>query len=117
MVLLTAIISLYLFRGYATFIRAEKKAGDYLRLAIFAEQKIWDMEVNPGDYSSDDGGKKQGQDDDFSWSLDLQDVENDEQRVNPDFSGLQRAVLRLGAKKRKNISLDMVVYLLPNSRP
>jgi len=43
--LLVSIISLFLFRGYSTFIKAGRKNSNCLKLILIAEEKIWDLEL------------------------------------------------------------------------
>lgn len=44
-VLITSIISVFLFRGYRIFIDAQKKSSGYLQLALESEKAFWELEA------------------------------------------------------------------------
>jgi len=42
-VLITAVISVFLFRGYNVFINAQRKSSAYLELTLESEKQLWEL--------------------------------------------------------------------------
>ena len=102
--LLVSIISLFLFRGYSLFIKAEKKGMNYLRLLLLGQEKIWDLQVKEKRFEISDSMEKEGSFTLplFKWNLNLEDTY---------FSNLKKCTLKIKSEKDKQKPLDLVIYL------
>ncbi|UCC95463.1 MAG: hypothetical protein JSW40_01615 [Candidatus Omnitrophota bacterium] len=101
-VLIVSIASLFLFRGYAIFLKVGKKSLDYLKLIVRTEEKMWDLHAKErnGEITADmdTEGEFDAQ---LGWHLSLEDVED---------SNLKIGTLK-ATHSEKGVSFDTIIYL------
>jgi hypothetical protein len=99
-VLLVAIISVFLFRGYRIFIEANQRSRQYLHSSLLLEEKLWALEVDPSGLEPGHGLFSAGR---GSWSLELAPLDQ-----------ANLAQVRLGVagpRPTDRLFLDRVFYL------
>lgn len=103
-VLLMSVISLFLFRGFAVFLKAGRKSGEYLKLSSLLEEKIWELEklsANAG--LSPENIELTGEFEQvpFKWSLAFQES---------GYSGLNKCVLKTEQQGERKSVFDAVMF-------
>ena len=87
-VLITAVIALFLFRGYRVFIDAHRKSTEYLQLAAASDKQLWELKAG-------------------------NTANKDIETAACDFPGLKRVILRVypqGNADRGGLYLDTVFF-------
>ena len=101
-VTLVSIASVFLFRGYGTFVKMGRKSLDYLRLILFCEEKMWDLEM--AERAGQDFSEIQEEGDfgpQFRWDLNISDTE---------YEKLKKGTVKISRPKRKTY-YDAIIYL------
>ena len=101
--MLVAVISVFVFRGYSVFSRAEKRSLEYLRLVSLAEEKFWQLRVKEksGDLRLDIPVSGKFGDSPYFWDLAIEDglARN-----------LKKIALTVTKKGKKSLSFDLIGY-------
>ncbi|MFH1768775.1 MAG: hypothetical protein ABH858_06420 [Candidatus Omnitrophota bacterium] len=102
-VLLLSIMSFFLFRGYSLFMKAGRRSGEYLELALLSEEKICDFQIKEKNQQAPDEeleGNFAGRP--YAWTVSFEDS---------DYPALKRVFLKVSKEGRKEY-LDTVSYFI-----
>ena len=101
-VTLVSIASVFLFRGYGTFIKMGRKSLDYLRLIIFCEEKMWDLELAERNGEAFNEIASEGDfGQEFRWELTLGDT---------GYEKLKESTVKISRPRRRTF-YDCFIYL------
>ncbi len=101
-VMIVSIMSVFLFRGYATFTKVARKSLDYIKLVLVSDAKIWDLELEEYNAAVTKDMHKEGDfDTGFRWRIILGDTDH----VN-----FKRTRLTIDSTNRAE-SFDRMLYL------